>query len=570
MGNLPRSAAVSRDRVAGGASALAVTGVVAATVIELARQTAPASFDRGLPPAVLALGAVAVTAIVTGAWLLRSPHPYAAAGLAVATVGFLVPMWAGVSWLSPSVRAAALATAPLATAGVALVALRWTPGPRWGSRELVAVYLLAGAAALVHLVGYDPFEDLGCMRTCVDTVPLAGEHLTTRLAQVLSGSLTIAASAVALAACRRARRSGVPVIVVVGVVGSTVLLAISAGVDITSGTSRAISDEFLVAIPAAAGLAVGAATFLAGMRVRGVRVAVERLLGELSATSPAGPEGPLVAGVRFAVPAGSGWVDKAGRAADPPPDGSVFLSDASGPVLGFATDRPQDLDGVLAGLTRASWLSLRNAQLAAVTRARVAEVQASRKRVCSASDAERLRIERDLHDGAQQRLVSAALHLSLARARLPKDGELLGRAEAALRDALADLRRLTRGLFPSVLTNEGLRAALEELVRDAEVPATLEIGAVDDVAADAAMAAYATVATALEYASRQPVATAAHIQVESKGALVVAVSADHELGAPASVDYTAVDDRVGAAGGRLTVTNTNGTTTVRAEIPCAS
>ena len=171
---------------------------------------------------------------------------------------------------------------------------------------------------------------------------------------------------------------------------------------------------------------------------------------------------------------------------------------------------------MLAGLTPATRWALRKAQLAAVARARPAEVQASQRRILAASDAERRRIERDLHDGAQQRLVSVAFHPRVALAgAYPATASRFTSAEAGVRDALAHLRRLAHGIFPSVLATEGLAAALDELAAASDVPATLTIR-VDDVA-DAPAMADATVVATLDAVQRPSAATRAQISVIQDG-----------------------------------------------------
>ena len=150
-------------------------------------------------------------------------------------------------------------------------------------------------------------------------------------------------------------------------------------------------------------------------------------------------------------------------------------------------------------------LALQNARLAAVGRARLAEVRASQRRIVDASDAERQRIERDLHDGAQQRLVGASFQLSLARSRLAAGGETLSRTEASVGEALERLRLLGHGIFPATLATEGLAAALEDLARAADLPTTLDVRELGpELERDVALAAYAVVATVLRTRAGPP------------------------------------------------------------------
>jgi signal transduction histidine kinase len=166
----------------------------------------------------------------------------------------------------------------------------------------------------------------------------------------------------------------------------------------------------LLLLPFCAAAIVGAAVLITTVRAWRVRVAIVRLASRLENPDAAtGGFGRAITRVQFALP-GTGWVDELGRpvAEQQPRRHQVTVSDPSGPVARLVLAPGRDAGDVARALTPAIRLSLGNAQLAAATRARVAETQASRRRVVAASDAERRRIERDLHDGAQQRLVSAA------------------------------------------------------------------------------------------------------------------------------------------------------------------
>jgi signal transduction histidine kinase len=227
-------------------------------------------------------------------------------------------------------------------------------------------------------------------------------------------------------------------------------------------------------------------------------------------------------------------------------------------------DDPTLADAVAA----AARLALENERLQAETRAQLADLRASRSRIVEAADAERRRLERDLHDGAQQRLVGLALSLRLARSRLghEPDPALLARieqAEAELRVALAELRELAHGIFPAVLDEEGLSAAVEALAEDAAVP--LEITTLPEERLDPAVeaAAYFVVAEAVRRSDGTPLAISAS---RHDGLLVIEVESER---APAEiVDF---EDRVGALDGRIEVVQEpEGQVRIRAEIPCES
>jgi len=558
------------------ATTVAVVTVVASALV-LARYDPALVGERSTTPWLSFVELAAAAAMVAGAWSVRATHPSASTGLAVATAGSLLPLWATSPWLPGPVRSGVLAAAPFTVAGVAQVALGWptevAPAVRRAGR---AVYVLAGVAGMAHLLGYNPFADPGCFRTCEDVPPLLGGILTTRAAVTVASLLTIAAAALgAVAAVLAARPARAPRSVTGAVVLALAALAIAAAVRLVGWGDALASVSRFAPEPLAAAV-VGAVVGAIGFRTVRTRAAIDRLASQLSDPAAALRQSRgAIRRVQFLVPDDGRWVDAAGQdVGDPPAPGSdLVLSDASGPVLRLLLARRADQGEILARLTPATRLALRNAQLAAVASARLAEVQASQRRVVATSDAERRRIERDLHDGAQQRLVSVAFHLRVALAGTdPATGVRLTSAEARVRDALARLRRLAHGIFPSVLASEGLGAALDELVAASDVPATLTVR-VDDVADGPAMAAYATVVAALDAVEQPSTATRAEVSVVQDGAiLTVRVEVTGGDGTDVAPDCTDAADRVGALGGHLTVSDPagDGTMTVTAVIPCGS
>jgi PAS domain S-box-containing protein len=205
-----------------------------------------------------------------------------------------------------------------------------------------------------------------------------------------------------------------------------------------------------------------------------------------------------------------------------------------------------------------------------------AELRASRARIVEAADAARRRLERDLHDGAQQRLVELALDLRMARARLDADpAQVRGLLDAALGDldaATRELRELARGIHPAALTEGGLRAALEALVARSTVPAQLVAVPGERFSAPIEATAYFTVAEALTNTARY--ADAGRVEVEAtrvNARLRVEVRDDGRGGADAGAGsgLRGLADRVAALDGALEVTSPpGGGTVVRAEIPC--
>jgi signal transduction histidine kinase len=232
------------------------------------------------------------------------------------------------------------------------------------------------------------------------------------------------------------------------------------------------------------------------------------------------------------------------------------------------------MDGVIIDVT-----DLREAEHAlrreAVEHARVEELRASRARIVAAADDARRRIERDLHDGAQQRLVTVRLQLSLARRRMSTDpetaGVLIDAVGEELRLALAELRELARGIHPATLSERGLRSAVEALAARCPLPVEVEDIPPDRFAPSVEAAAYFTISEALTNVAKYASADYATVRgTIEHDALVVEVRDDGIGGADATggSGLTGLADRVRAQGGTLSVMSpAGGGTTVRAIIP---
>ncbi len=209
--------------------------------------------------------------------------------------------------------------------------------------------------------------------------------------------------------------------------------------------------------------------------------------------------------------------------------------------------------------------------------ARVEALQTSRDRAVDSAEAERRRIERDLHDGAQQRLVALAMDLGMARAKLETDPAaataLVGEAHEEAKRALAELRDLARGIHPAVLADRGLDAAISALAARSPVPVGIDV-ATGRLPDPVESAAYFVVAEALTNAAKH--AQAAEISVRitrHRDLLIVEVIDDGAGGAdPArGTGLRGLADRVAAVDGHLTVTSPpGGPTVIRAELPCGS
>ena len=209
--------------------------------------------------------------------------------------------------------------------------------------------------------------------------------------------------------------------------------------------------------------------------------------------------------------------------------------------------------------------------------ARVTELEISRERVVDAAEGERRRIERDLHDGAQQRLVALAMELGRAQAKFTDDPEgarkLVDQAHAQAKEALTELRNLVRGVHPPVLTERGLDAALSGLVALCPVPVDMHVDVPVRPKAAVEAVAYFMVAEALTNVAKHSRASHAKVVVEGHGypgTLTVMVSDDGIGGAdPNSPGLAGLADRVSGVDGRLSVESpSGGPTIIAAALPC--
>jgi signal transduction histidine kinase len=255
---------------------------------------------------------------------------------------------------------------------------------------------------------------------------------------------------------------------------------------------------------------------------------------------------------------GAGWteVDVGGRR---------VAAIAHDPAL---DDEPQ----LVRAAGAAAALALENQRLEAELRARIEELRTSRARLVEAGDTARRRLERDLHDGAQSRLVAVMLKLRLAQMKVegpPEAAELLDEAGADLQASLEELRELARGIHPAILTDRGLEAAVRALAERSPVPVTLSV---DDVPRAVEAAIYFVVAEGLTNVAKYARATSAAVTVRRAASVVAIEIADDGVGGAdmaAGSGLSGLSDRVGALDGRVWVESPPGEgTRLRAEIPC--
>ena len=514
--------------------------------------------------------AYSVSYLVAGslAWMRRPANPIGPVMLAISVAGSL-------SFFAfhpdPLVWRPAGISGSLANVGIVWVMLaaptgRLVPGPdRW---------LLAGfAVAVLAWVVVGSFDMLR-------VVFAGGVVVSLLLALVLVGRWRRASGA--------SRRSLTPVVV------AGVVISLVHAMDFASG---------VLLIPITPGGVVHWADtisrtlvpfgFLVGLlRLRMARGAVANLAVELGEMPPpdrlraalATALGDPSLAVLYWSPPFRTYVDADGASVDPLADGTdrlvTYLERDGRPLAAILHDPALAEDpGLVAAAAAVVGLTVDNERLAAEVREQLEAVRASRARIVEASDAERRRVERNLHDGAQQRLVALSLALRRAQAQLPAGAApdaavTLERAAGQLTAALAELRELARGIHPAILSEAGLGPALRSLVRDSALPVRARLDVPDGLGEPTAAAAYFVVAEALANVAKYAGAGSVEVVAEVDGQqLRIEVRDDGVGGADpdGGSGLRGLADRVAALGGRLAVRSpVGGGTRVVARLPLAS
>jgi len=326
--------------------------------------------------------------------------------------------------------------------------------------------------------------------------------------------------------------------------------------------------------------------FLAGLLgARLARTAVGDLVVELRA-EPVDLRAPLARALgdpslalAYWLPQFASWTDQDGKPLELPADpgrATTLIKRDGAPVAALIHDAAlNDEHELLDAVSAAAAIALETGRLQAELRAHVDELRGSRARVIEAGQKERQRLERDLHDGAQQRLIALSLDLAMLEASLGGDPVArahLSQARGEIATSLAELRDVARGLHPAVLSAHGLAVALESLAARAPVPVRLTVRLDGRLAEAVEVAAYYVVCESLANIGKHARATAATVSVaQADGQIMVEVldnghgGADTEGGS----GLRGLADRVEALGGRLRVWTSSSTgTRVEAELPC--
>jgi signal transduction histidine kinase len=558
------------------AAALVAISVITVAVVRAEPDLALTGDSGPALAAELAASALVVAAAVA-TWRAGVIFPVLLAGAAL--------VWLAAEWNSPGAGAAftlgllLYAAWPPLLAAAALRGLDERPLDRPSIVVLTASFAVSvGLLGLASAAVFDP-DAQGCLQ-CPANLLLVTDapSLGHSLAQVgLAATAVWAAMFAGLAIVRIVRASparrrwSAPVLL--PAVAAVALFAVDAIHGLDRGfVSNDPTDRALRLAEAGALALVAGGVALARWRTRRTRAALARLVLDIGAAPAPGELRAWLAeslgdpSLELLHRLESGeWVDADGRPADPASGGGRETTRvrARGEEVLAVIHRPGLLDdsALLSELVTTARLALEHESLHAARRARLEELRASRARLVAAADAKRRELERDLHDGAQQRLVAIALAIRLARRQVAADDAALdaglGEAEEGVRTAVVQLRDVAHGLFPTVLADEGLRAALDELSEHTPrlVPRSLPEGRFPE---SVESAAYFAAVESLRLTERD--VTVHGIAEDGRLRLMIGT------GTTLDGALTQIRDRVGAVGGTVAVADEE----LRLEMPCES
>jgi signal transduction histidine kinase len=374
-------------------------------------------------------------------------------------------------------------------------------------------------------------------------------------------------------ASRPQRRAVMPV-VVAGAVAFAVLIATYGAAALGAAIADALGRAAWFALAA-----VPVAVLVVFIQRRLAQGAVAGLVVELGGRGPAADLrgalsralGDPSLALAYWYPAEARYVGTDGRPVELPPAGaarsSTVIERDGQPVAAVIHDPALHYNSALVdSVCAAAGLSLDNERLAAELRARLAELQASRARLAETADTARRRIERDLHDGAQQQLVALKISLGLARQLVtgpPEAAGLLAQTEHQAAEALEELRELARGIYPPLLADLGLCTALQAQARKAALPVTVEAAGLGRYPQQIEAAVYFCVLEALQNVAKYAQASAARVSLRHDGQCLAFTVEDDGTGfdpaaTPKGTGLQGIADRLGALGGTIDITSAPG------------
>lgn len=558
--------------------------------------------DLGSPPrsyAATSTGA-AILDLTAGLGLVGAgafhwwTHQRGLIGVLTALVGVA---WLSADWIGwnhgPAVaRSAAMVVAPFVVPLVLHLSIAFPTGtvPSRAHRILVAAaYAVTAVVSVGWALVRDPIRDLYCWSNCTDNSfllraepDLAGSltNLWLRAATVIGVTIVAVCAVRLVRASHAGRRSLLAVLVPIVVVGVT--LTVFAMLLIKDRAESPIRRALLSLFDVRAGALVGLAAGLTWVVLRELRTrrSVARLAAQLGAAPAPGALRDVLARallddsleIVYWLPEQQRFVDASGHHVEPrpgPAQTATTIARDGQPLAVVIHDRSlaatHDLEGEIGAASR---LAVDNERLRAETLAQLADLRAARARIVEAADDTRRLLERNLHDGAQQRLLALSYELQLAEADATAADDrrlagVLATAAEKAATALIELRDLAHGIFPMILTEAGLAAALATYVDTAPLRVALAGVPDDRIGDDAEIAAYLAVVAVIDRAVRR---CASRLDVTfTRSAADLDIDSVDDATTRHLDDLIDVADRVGALGGQIAVSGNR----VRAVIPCA-
>jgi signal transduction histidine kinase len=567
--------------------------LAACAIVMVAAQVAVVLAFRPYPPVIV----IVISAAIGASYLLAGLAAWRRWPASRLGLLFTIP---GYAWLLPSMAHLPYAlpftvgnlVSNVYAAALAHLALAWPTGrlrSRFECRVVIAVYGWNTVQSLVSMLFWNPAAS-GCGPGCPANLLLVSDaQASERVFDVLSIPVGLSLSAVVLTLIVRhwwqargwTRRTMVALVWI-----SVAVIALSVTQTVASNLNVAGTSLLLWGI-APVILLTGPALFvISTLLARSARGAVGTAIVDLQPGAPpqmlqaalARALGDSTLQLAFLAADGTSYLDTAGQSVDPDQLGpGRALTELAGGGAVLVHDRALGQEPNLVRLTAAAAsMALEHARLQAEVQAQLEQVRASRARIVEAGDAERRRLERDLHDGAQQRLVTLSLALGMARDQAagadPALRSLLESAGKEAREALIELRELARGIHPAVLTETGLAGALQALAERSTVAMTIASVPPGRFPAAVEATAYFVVSEALANVAKHALTDAAVVTIRRlPGLLTVTVSDEGAGGArpDGGTGLRGLADRVASVGGVLRVDSPPGAgTTLEADIPC--
>ena len=571
--------------------AVGVVGVAYALAALAVAQVPGSKTFAARSGATAALVVVAGLSLIVSGLIVTSVGPIRRLGELLILAGFtwFGPVWEGWDFGPPLVRSIGMLLSGFTFALLAHLTLAYPTGAATAQADRRLVRAVYGEAVIVAIglaLVRDPFFDPNCWINCIDNVfVLWSLPDLSRVIVVADRWFTVAAAAAVVVSVswRLAKGSGAARRALLLIVPPMVLVFGAIWARAVALTATPVEDPaepvffalFVVAVVGVILLAL--AVVWAAVRSRIQHRSLGRIVTDLrEMPAPGSVEAALASAVgdpelriAYWLPASDRFVDASGTPVAEPTAGAdrsvttLVRDDRHVAVVSHLATLP-DLEREIGTAVR---LGLENERLQAEVLAHLEELRASRARIVETGDEERRRLERDLHDGAQQRLLALSYDLRLAHASAEAEGDeraasLLSDAIERSKAALDELRELAHGIYPTILAEAGLGPAIQTLADAAPIAVELR-GAVEERYPSAIeVAAYLVVAEGIDDAARRG-ATFATVDARREGTRMLVTVEDD--GSGTRVPMVALADRVGAVGGTLVLESQR----TRAELPCA-